>query len=115
MALAELTPHTPHHAAQVSDGRPAEKQLRTDKLASARRTRHTQGQASKVPNAPRAKPGRWGAGWMVSSSPIIAFVGTGASSTIGVAILNWPVCHRPVITWPFNVSGKLMRIRRPPS
>ena len=38
------------------------------------------------------------------------------AGTIGFAMLNWPVCHRPVITWPFNVSmtnGLTVCARRP--
>ncbi len=30
-----------------------------------------------------------------------------AQQHIGFALRNWPVCHRPVIMWPFNATCKL--------
>ena len=88
--------------AQVSDGRPAERQLRTDKSAAARRTRRTDAEGRQQ-GAQAARANQGGGAGVFQLECFEA----GASSTIGFAKLNWPVCHRPVITWPFNVTCKL--------
>ena len=90
----------------VSNGRPAERQLLTDKTAAARRTGRTDA-AGRQQGAQAACANPGGGGGGARAFPNQSALGAGTSSTIGFAKLNWPVCHRPVITWPFNVTCKL--------